>query len=74
MSASHPTSTERHLTYLYTAFDRRTIGASPDEPIFEVIPFGDPSPGVVKLYALTPIDPLLTPAVVWLDEHIQAPR
>ncbi|GAA1457531.1 hypothetical protein GCM10009603_07700 [Nocardiopsis exhalans] len=37
-------------------------------------PFSDPSPGMVKLYALTPIDLLLTPAAVWLDEHTQAPR
>ncbi|GAA1114023.1 hypothetical protein GCM10009642_60510 [Nocardiopsis metallicus] len=39
-----------------------------------MVPFSDPSPGVIKLYALTPIDPLLTPAAVWLDEHTQAPR
>lgn len=29
---------------------------------------------MVKLYALTPIDSRLTPAVVWLDEYTQAPR
>lgn len=61
MSASHPTSTERHLTCLYTVFER------------EVVPFGDPTPGVVELYVLTPIDPLFTPVAVWLDEHTQAP-
>jgi hypothetical protein len=38
-----------------------------------VVPFGDPSPGVVELYVLTPIDSLFTPAVVWLDEHTQDP-
>jgi hypothetical protein len=60
--------------YDYTVFERRAIGTSPDGLVFEMVPFGDPSPGVVELYALTPIDPVFTPAAVWLDEHTQDPR
>ncbi|WP_159945314.1 MULTISPECIES: hypothetical protein [unclassified Nocardiopsis] len=58
----------------YLIWERRALGTSPNgELVFEMVPFGDPSPGVIELYALTPVDPEFTPAAVWLADHVQDP-
>lgn len=53
----------------YTVWERRAIGTGPDGPVFEMVPLGDPSLGVVEFYALTPFDPVFTPTLQWLADH-----
>lgn len=57
----------------YLVWEHRAIGTSPEGVVFEMVPFGEPSSGVVERYALTPIDPEFTPAAVWLADQSQAP-
>ncbi|MEU0489934.1 hypothetical protein ABZ249_11955 [Nocardiopsis sp. NPDC006139] len=55
----------------YLIWERRAIGTSPEGLVFDMAPFGEPSPGVLELYTLTPIDPEFVPAPVWLDTYAQ---
>ncbi|WP_019608845.1 hypothetical protein [Nocardiopsis sp. CNS-639] len=57
----------------YTVFERRAVSASPEGGVFELVPFGEPSAGVVELYALAPVDPLFTTAAVWLADQTENP-
>ncbi len=59
--------------FSYTVVERRTVGTSPEGPVFELVPFGEPSAGVVELYALAPTDPLFTTAAVWLADQTEDP-
>ncbi len=55
----------------YRIWEHRAIGTDSEGLIFEMVPFGEPSPSVVELYAITPADPAFIPAAVWLAERDQ---